>query len=102
MLEKYENFLANSQNSTKKRSKSPFSLPTGLHSRATGGIQGFKRGQNSEQNPSSKTECSEEMHTMIIDICSGIADENAEFFDKSSFIKKHCTEECQVFIYKKV
>ncbi|XP_043476675.1 uncharacterized protein LOC122507818 [Leptopilina heterotoma] len=97
MLEKYENYLANPQNSTMKRSKSPFSLPSGINSRMTGGIQSFKRGQNSEQNQSSKIEYPEEMHTMFMDmINSGVADENTEFHDKSTYRKEQDKSEGQL------
>ncbi|XP_051164512.1 uncharacterized protein LOC127283584 isoform X2 [Leptopilina boulardi] len=97
MLEEYENYLANPQNSTMKRMKTPFSIPTGINSRMTGEIQSFKRGQNTEQNQSSKIEYPEEMHTVFMNmINSAVADENGEFYDKSTHRKEHDKEDGQL------
>ena len=97
MLEQYQNYLVDPQNSSMKRSRSPFSLPTGLRCRPSRDIHGFKRAPTAGQHQSSKTEYSEELHAMLTDmINSGLTDENTEIFDKNTLKKENFKQDGQV------
>ena len=97
-LEEYESFLTNPHNSSMKRSKSPFSLPTGLRYHPTGDIHNSKRGSTSGQHQSSKNEYSEELQIMLMDLInSGLTDENTEICDKNTYRKENCTNDEQVW-----
>ncbi|XP_033208174.1 uncharacterized protein LOC117167391 isoform X2 [Belonocnema kinseyi] len=100
MLEQYQNYLVDPQNSPIKRSKSPFSLPTGMRCRLSGDIHGSKRTPSAGQHQSKKNEYCEELHEILTEIINlGLVDENMEICGKDTYRKEHFQQNEQILDY---